>query len=207
MFSEISANAVVLWLVSIHVTLCYGIVALAAAIGLLVHKTRKSTVRNVIVAACVFLIVQVPLLVSLFTTDRLASLANMDGLMDTVLNKATSPILPAVVVWLFLVHIVESCNSCRMTIPKRNVVTRVDVEAIMVYVMCGVVTTAAIHAVTPITQSTASTVITAITVIAVIGLTAELIYIKVKYNIVRVVSMSLCWHAGTWLGAYILAVV
>lgn len=135
-----------------------------------------------------FFIIQVPVIAILCTTDTIPVPAtSTDGLIDTVLNIATSPLLPAVVMWLFLVHIVESCSSCRMMVPKHNIVTRVAVEAIIVYILCGVVTTAAIHAITPITQNTSTTIITALTVIAVIGATAELIYMRMKYNIVRVV--------------------
>lgn len=207
LFSELSGTCVVRWLISTHITLCYGVIAMAFAIGLLPHKTKKANTRKVIYAAIVFFIIQVPVIAILCTTDTIPRLTSTEGLIDTVLDIATSPLLPAVVMWLFLVHIVESCSSCRMMVPKHNIVTRVDVEAITVYILCGVVTTAAIHAITPITQNTSTTIITALTVIAVIGATAELIYMRMKYNIVRVVSMSLCWHVGTWVGAYILAVV
>lgn len=207
MFTELSGTSVVQWLISTHITLCYGIVSIAVAVGILPHKTRRTNVRNVMATTIVFLCIQVPFIFALYTTDRIAELTNMDGLIDTVLNKATSPVLPAVVMWLFLVHTIESCAYCKITLPKHNVVTRVDIEAIIVYIMCGVITTASIHAITPITQNSAPLVITALTVIAVLGVTAELLYMRVKYNIVRVVSLSLCWHVGTWVGAYILAVV
>ena len=125
------------------------------------------------------------------------------NLGDTLFNLFCSCLLPITVGWLYFVHAVKSCSTCRFRVPRESIRIRFKAKTLMLFLLSGCSTTWSVAVILGYQVLADPKITVILTVFAVLMSCLEIIHNKSAYGFIRLYSVVWVWYTGTWLGALV----
>lgn len=200
----ISSMMVFKWALVAHFVSCYVLTAVITGLGIRLRKLHTRRVRATLFVSVAFITAQFPVTVLRYTAVNNGVLP-VEPLDEALLNFLWSPMLTPVLIWLYITHAVKSCYSCAISVPRKNVTTLPDLRVVGKYALAGIATTMLLYAAGILEDANTDTIMRLLVAIAMLGSSLEIIYIRAKFNVIRIASSTWAWFMGTLSGAIILS--
>lgn len=206
-FTHIPSLIVVRWELYLVAIYAFAYLNLCAGMGILYMglnavNSKAYQFRTVVYSSRVTIVL---LVMSIFTaTSFETGRFFAPSMIDLCLYIAWIFIFPIAVFWLYLCHVAKTCfMGCAL---HRNITinTNISTEKIGAYGVAGFLTAAATFSSGIIEPHSYDSAMRVFFVTAIIINGSEVAYFLSKFNVLQVVSYSVCWFTGTFFGILIL---
>lgn len=201
----IASELAVKWALAVHFSSCYTLTCVFMSLGIRMRRLQATKVKVALVACVMFVLTQFPITMLRFSAINRGALP-VEPVEDVLINLMWSPMLTCVLIWLYVTHAVRSCYSCAISLPRKNVKTIPDMTMLGKYVLSGILTTFILHSTGLLESRNHDDIVRLLAAVGMLGSSLEIIYIRAKYNAIRITSASWAWLVGTFLGAISLTI-
>lgn len=191
------------YMITAHMLGCAVLVALTLALGVRPAFRNTSSANVVMLTGVMYIAAQIPVsVVRLHNASQLGFV--LKDPVNTYINFLWSPMLTVVLLWLYISHMVSSCVSCDMDVPKENI----DAEAKLPYAALAIIIGFFFNYVlygmiVPAFCLDKLLILRVLFGTAIAIALLEIIYVRTRYNKVMLFNFTWFMYLGTW--AYLIA--
>jgi len=191
------------YLLTVHLLGVAVLVAATLALGIRPSLNKGHSSHTVMLLGVCYVASQIPItVVRLHVASQIGfKLANP---VDAYINFMWSPMATVVLLWLYMSHMVSSCITCDMDVPKENIDAQPKLVLAGYAAALGIGFNYVVYDhVIPFFDLDGMLVLRILFGTAVAISLLEIIYIRTRYNKVRLFNFTWFAYIGTWL--YLLA--
>ena len=184
---------------TVHLLGCMVLVALTLALGVRPALGKSNPAHLVMVASVLFIAAQMPVTAArMYTASKTGFV--LAAPMDAYINFLWSPMLTVVLLWLYTSHMVSSCVSCDIAVPRQNIDPAPHLDWATVAALIGALTNYVIYEkLVPIFDLDAFLVLRVLFGTAMAIALLEIIYVRTRHNKVRLFNFTWFAYIGAWL--------
>ena len=184
---------------TVHLLGCMVLVALTLALGVRLTLGKHNPAHYVLLAGVFYIAAQMPV-----TAARLHTASHVGftlaAPMDAYINLFWSPMLTVALLWLYISHMVSSCISCDIAVPRQNIDPAPHLDWAAVAVFVGMLVNYVIYdKLVLIFDLDAFLVLRVLFGTAVAIALLEIIYVRTRHNKVRLFNFTWFAYVGAWL--------
>lgn len=194
------------WQLCAHFITCFNLVLIIIAAGLRPRKNVQCKFAWAFYLIITYLLVQIILFG--FSFNTLSSITPKEAnLSILVIDHIWTPMGTSFVIWLFLAHVLQANDAIKMITPRTRVASSINASILARFVSIGICSMILLDATLGLANIVTESYLMIICLFGLAGIMAELLYHRVKYNYVPMLSGTWAWFIGTWLGVWILAIM
>ena len=186
------------YMITAHMLGCAVLVALTLALGVRPALRKTSSANMVMFAGVLYVVTQIPVSVVRLHAASLPGFKLADPI-TTYINFLWSPMLTVVLLWLYISHMVRSCISCDMDVPRENIDARAKLPYAAIALITGVCFNYVLYGtIIPFFCLDRLLVLRVLFGTAIAISLLEIIYIRTRYNKVQLFNFTWFMYLGTW---------
>lgn len=186
------------YMLTAHLLGCAVIVALTLALGIRPSVAKEHGSHMVMLFSILYVAAQIPVTIIRLHVASQSSFVLAHPAVSYI-NFAWSPMATIPLLWLYMSHMVSSCMFCAMDVPKENIDAYPRLDRAIVGLATGIAAGYVIYElILPIFCLDALLVLRVLFGTAVAISLLEIIYIRTRYNKVRLFNFTWFMYIGTW---------
>lgn len=191
--------------IAVHMCTCTALLMYIISIGLRPTKHASKHIRNAFwacVGYCAFQIVQWAMMFS----ENLQTVFGLqkDG-YEFIWHFVWSPQLSVIGLWFYFTHVILTCPHVALSVKRSAAIANFRSKYVFRSFLTGVIGIIFADILVPIESFQPYVLVESLMAFTVAMTAIELIYKRAKFRSVSLVSPTIAWLYGVWIGAWVVA--
>jgi len=191
--------------IAVHLSTCLALLLYVIAFGLRPDRQASPQLFDAFWACVLYCAGQFVLWGINFVSDVQPTLELQRNGFEFIFRFVWSPQLSIIVLWFFFAHVVQSCPHMRLNVPRSSVVANFRSKTLSRAFTAGVLGVIIANSILPLDSFPPRQLVATILAFSVVSTAVELILKRYKYRQMSLVSPTVSWLYGVWLGAWVIA--